>query len=359
MWGRTLIMEFRKSWRGFTIFILVVVIISAGMAQLFPVISEAFEEEMEELEGMEYVHLEIEDEIIHLSWVEVEDAVEYVVVEDRHPYMMMSREVNKTEMNRTTIPHPEDEVRYFAVKYLTNDSAEVPLGMASTVEPTDPMEELMDTAFYRMFTAGRADVTFQEMEGFMSVELYSWWILLVGVYLSYLSVKSITEDYEERRMDVIFSTPIPRKQYILEKFSALALFTLILVSLSGSMLMLSVRAVGEPGGWEFLVSLLISWPMLMVIIAFSMLFAVVTQSSRKAVGGSFAVILIQYALFMAGHMVESLEPVLPFTISYYWDYNSVLLDGVVYPWQILLLLGLVVAAFAATLKVFQNSDIPS
>lgn len=359
MWGRTLTMEFRKSWRGFTIFILVVVIISAGMAQLFPVISDAFEEEMEELEGMEYVHLVVEDEIIHLSWVEVEDAVQFVILEDSHPYMMMSWEVNRTDMNRTTIHHPEDEVRYFAVKYLTNDSAEIPLGMASTVEPTDPMEELMDTAFYRMFTAGRSDVTFEEIEGFMSVELYSWWILLVGVYLSYLSVKSITEDYEERRMDVIFSTPLPRKQYILEKFSGLALFTLILVSLSGSMLMLSVRAVGEPGGSQFLVSLLISWPMLTVIIAFSMLLAVVTKRSRKAVGCSFAVILIQYAMFMAGHMVESLEPILPFTISYYWDYNSVLLDGVVYLWQIILMLVVAGAFVFLTAYHFQDSDIPA
>jgi len=52
-------------------------------------------------------------------------------------------------------------------------------------------------------------------EGFMTIELYSWWILLVGVYLSFLSVKSVTGDFEESRMDILFSTPLSRKEYLI------------------------------------------------------------------------------------------------------------------------------------------------
>jgi len=110
---------------------------------------------------------------------------------------------------------------------------------------------------------------------------------------------------------------------------------------------------------SYLVAMLIAVPLFMVIIAMSMLFAVSFKKSRMAVGASFGVVLIQFGLFATGHLVDSLSFVHPFTLPHYWDYNSVLLDGVVYPWQILLLLGLVVAAFAAILKVFQNSDIPS
>ncbi len=358
MLGRTMLMEFRKSWKGFSIFIIVVVVVSAGMAQLFPVISEAFEE-VDELEGEGFIHIIIEEELIHLSWKENDTFVEYVIIEDSHPYMVTSREIDRTSVNLTYIPHTEEEERYFGVIGITQDSMEIPLGMTSTVEPRDPMEELMETPFYRMFTAGRSDVTFEEMEGFLSVELYSWWILLVGIYLAYISVKSITEDFEERRMDVIFSTPLPRRQYLLEKFFSLSLFTLLMLVLSGLFLMLSVRSVGEPGGTVFFISLVASWPMFTVIIAVSILLAVMTKSSRIAVGVTFAFILVQYSFFMAGHMLKSLEFALPYTISYYWDYNSVLLDGAYKPVNFLILILVTSILIAGALYVFQNEDIPA
>ncbi len=357
MLGRTMLMEFRKSWKGFTIFIIVVVFTAAGMAQLFPVISEAFEE-VDELEGEQFVHMEIEEDIIHLSWKEMDDFVEYIVIEDSHPYMVTSGVVNRTSLNHTSIPHTE-EVRYFAVIGVTDESSKIPIGMTSTAEPRDPIEELMETPFYRMFTTGRADITFEEIEGFLSVELYSWWILLVGIYLAYISVKSITEDFEERRMDIIFSTPLPRRQYLLEKFFALSLFTLLMLVLSGIFLMLSVHSVGEAGGSVFFVSLVTSWPMFLVIIAVSMFLGVLTKSSRIAVGASFAVILVQYSLFMAGHMVESLEFILPYTISYYWDYNSILLDGIFKLGDFLVLSLLTFIVLAAAIYVFDKEDIPA
>jgi len=224
------------------------------------------------------------------------------------------------------------------------------------------IEELMDTAYFRMFTAGRADLRMDQIEGFLSVEVFSWWILLVGVYLGYLSVKNVTDDYEESRMDMIFSTPLSRKQYLLEKFVALSLFTLILLVLSGLMLTISVYSVGASYGLEFnpfMVAIVSSWPMFLVIIAVSMLLAVFFKDSKMAVGGVFTVILVQYAVFMAGHMVESLEFILPYTISYYWDYNSVLLDGVFRAGYFVFLTILALVIFAVSMHIFDRGDIPA
>jgi len=358
----TLRMEFRKNWKGFTIFILVVVLISAGMTQLYPVVRETFEEEAEELEGAELVSLEVlEEGSLYLEWKGIENADEYIILEDTGPHMATSREIGRTGESNITITSvtiSSGEERYYGVVALVEESR-VPIGMASTVERKSPLEEMMETPYFQMFTAGREDLRMDEIEGFLSVELYSWWILLVGVYLSYLSVKSVTGDFEGNRMDILFSTPLSRKEYLIQKFTSLALFSLLLLVLVGSVLVLSVYSVGE--GWmfySFFVSVLISWPMLLVIIAVSIFFAVLFKNSRAAVGASFGVILVQYALFMAGHMLEELRFVLQFTISYYWDYNSVLLDGVVYPWHFLLLV-LVAAVFVvSSLIVFDNSDIP-
>ncbi len=353
--GKTFLMELRKGLKGFTVFTLVVVLIAGGMTQLYPVVQEAMEPD--EMEGAEFVILEVGDEGIYLRWVTVPEAVEYVVMEDSHPYMVTSYEIERTPENHTMVVHAEGE-RYFAVIYVT-DEGEFPLGMVSAQETKDPLEVLMETPFYRMFTAGRPDLTFDEMEGFLSVELYSWWILLVGVYLSYLSVKSITDDYQEKRMDIIFSTPLSRERYMVEKFSALGVVVLVMIVLSGVFVMLAAGTVSDGGGTNLLVALVISWPMFLVIIAVSMFLAVVTGSSRKAVGLSFAFIMLNYGVFMAGHMVDSLSVVHPFTICHYWDYNSVLLDGVVYPWHLVLLTAIALVVLVLSTLFFRKKDIPS
>ncbi|MFO8110174.1 MAG: ABC transporter permease subunit [Thermoplasmata archaeon] len=354
----TIKMELKKGWKGYIIFILIVMLISAGMAQLYPFVSEAFEEEGMGL-NEEKVSLEIGDDFLYLSWEKIE-ADEYIILEDSRSNMATSWVVDNTTDNNITIPREDTEKeRYFGVIAVV-DGKQIPVGITSNVERKSQLEEMMDTPYFRMFTAGREDVRMDEIEGYLSVELYSWWILLVGIYLSYLSVKSVTGDYEKSRMDIIFSTPLSRGNYLLQKYSALGVFTLILVGLSGLVLTLSVYSLGEGMMFgTFFVSILISWPMFMVMIAISFLFAVLFKNSRGGIGASFAVILVQYTLFMAGHMLESLEFILPCTIIYYWDYNSVLLDGIVYPLHLVLLTAIAVVIMAATLWIFRNSDIPA
>jgi len=362
MKGKIMLMEFRKGWKGFIIFIIVVTLVAAGYAQLYPSVMEDMEEN--KLVGAELVNIEIEGDGIHLSWTRVDGSidgsVEYRIVEDTNQYMPNPREIKSTPDNHTIIERNNDEdVRYFGVIARIDGTVEKPIGMASTEETVDPVEKLMDTPFVRLFSAGREDLSMADMEGFISVEVYSWWILLVGVYLAYLSVKSVTTDFEKDRLDVLLSSSVSRKGYLLEKFAALSLFVLIMHVIVGLMIMLSVYSVGESPDIAYLIAMLIAVPMFMVIIAVSMFFAVLFKKSRTAVGVSFGVILVQFGLFATGHLVESLEPVHPFTISNYWDYNSVLLDGVVYPLHLVLLTAIAIIFLVASMKIFQEGDIPS
>ncbi len=362
MKGKIMSMELRKGWKGFIIFIIVVTLIAAGYAQLYPSVMDDMEEN--ELVGAELVNIEIDGDEIHLSWRrdgsdEMNGSVEYLIVEDTNQYMPNPRRIIETTDNHTIIERNKDEeVRYFGVIALI-DETRTHIGMASTEEPVDPIEELMDTPFVRLFSAGREDLSMADMEGFISIEVYSWWILLVGVYLAYLSVKSVTTDFEEDRLDILLSSSVSRKGYLLEKFSALSLFVIFMHVIVGLMIMLSVYSVGETPSISYLIAMLIAVPMFMVIIAVSMFFAVLFKRSRTAVGVSFGVILVQFGLFATGHLVESLEPVHTFTISHYWDYNSVLLDGVVYPWHLVLLTAIAIIFLVASMKIFQKSDVPS
>ncbi|MEF8874626.1 MAG: ABC transporter permease subunit [Candidatus Thermoplasmatota archaeon] len=356
--GKTMLMEIKNSWKGFLIFLLVIVLLIAGFAQAYPSFEDALDDELEGADRVDVEVVEEEDSVtVRLSWTGIEDAENYTLLVSRSPTIIVPMDrvegIQNESYNYTLPLDEEGEVpeRYFSVIAVKewaeeNDSSEL-VGMQTNFERTSALEEVWG-------------IDYGNIQGFISVLWSMWWILLIGLYIGYISVNVITWDYEESRMDIIFSTPLSRRRYLLEKLSAYSLFSLLLVVVSGLVLTLSVYSAGE--GFRlnpFLVSIVISWPMLMVIVSVSMFFAVLFKNSRTAVGATFAVILVQYALFMAGNMLEALEPVLPWTISYYWDYNSVLLDGAVHPLHLLLLIAVAIVLSAFTILLFEDSDFPA
>jgi len=362
--GGTFLFELRNKWKGLTIFLVVALIVVGGMVQLFPVVVDAMEEDVEELEGQEKVRVKVENGNVTLDWDPVENATYYRILEDTGSHMATYEVVEESvDDNETTLFYDTEEERYFAVVAVLEDvREEVFVGMGSTIERKSPMEELMEAPYFRAFTAGRPDVDFRYIEGFLSVELYSWWFLLVGLYLAYISVNGVTDDYEERRLDILFSNPISRRRFLTEKFLVLSFYTFVLLFVSAVVLIGSLHSVGELekfGVWTALATMLGSWPLFLVVIAFSMLFAVKFKRSRTAVGLSLMIALVMYALHIAGNMVDALEWVTTFTILSYWDYNSVLLDEIFKTEHFLGLIILALIIFVAAILIFEREDIPA
>jgi len=358
--GRTFLFELRSRWKGLTIFLIIVILIMAGYVQIFPSISEPFDED---LEGAENVDIEVDEETgnISLDWghwegLESDPDYNYTVLVNYVPNMVQPIYRNDSIVEPNFDFHPsmileEDEEElelYFAVVGVKEDSREF-IGMRSNVERTNPFEELMGTDW-------------TDIGDFIAMLYNMWFILLVGLYLAYVSVNSVTKDFEESRMDIIFSTPLSRRQYLLEKFSSLGFYTFVLLSLTAFAMVGSVYSLGELGKLSastLFLSLIVSWPLFLVLITFGLLMAVYFKSSRTAVGMAFFFIFVQYAFHLVADMAETLEVVKPYTLISYWDHSSVLSEGVVNAFDVGLLLVLSALVFGLTVFVFERSDIPA
>jgi len=124
----------------------------------------------------------------------------------------------------------------------------------------------------------------------------------------------------------------------------------------------SVYSLGESGQLSastVFLSLIVSWPLFLILIAVSLLVAVYFKSSRTAVGMAFFFIFVQYAFHLVADMAETLEVVKPYTLITYWDHSSVLSEGMVNAFDIGLLLVLSVFVFGLAVVVFERSDIPA
>lgn len=392
MFGSTILMEFKTGWKGFFIFTLLIILISAGMPAAYPMFKESL---ITDYEGSENIILELpeddSDNAIDLSWEPVDGAMMYIVRESNQSHMTELTRVIYTADTNLAIPYNFTETRYYVVLALINTTDinfsalfdinitslsdflvlmdyfetafdTVFIGMTATdVGASNPFEEMLNNPAYSGFTGGR-DLNFLEIKGFLTVELFSLWWMMVGFFIAYMAVAIVANDFSEKRMDLIFSTPLSRSRYLLEKFIALSCFSLCVLIIAAGALIAGVDSIGysdelEPG-ISFL-SMFGCLPFLMVITSVGILTAVIFRSTRVGMGLTFMFLLFEFIFYTIAGFSKDLEWFRYISIMEYWDYRAILLDS---DFNIGYFVGLFVAAFVIlglAIYVFKKRDIPA
>ncbi|MBU7024724.1 MAG: ABC transporter permease subunit [Theionarchaea archaeon] len=357
MVNNVIFMEFRSGWKGFSIFAFLIFLISAGMPQLFPSYRDSL---ITELEGAQNVRLTIPEQgEITLSWEPVEGA-SYLVLQDTRSSMVTAQPIYNGEETQIMLPRNGEEDRYYAVMAVLDDT-QVLIGIATTAKMKDPLEDYMNSPLLTGFTGGRY-VSMLEAKGFITMEFFSFWWIFVGLFIAYVSVSAITGDFEGKRMDLIFSTPISRERYILEKFTAMSVISLVIILVAATSLISSIAAMGLSSEFDSktVISALIGClPLLMVFAAFGMLTAVIFQKTRVGIGVSFAFVIGGFFLYTFGEYSDSLRWMKSLSIMNYWDYYSAVFDGV---FKMGDFIGLFIAAFVLiglAVLIFKKRDIPT
>jgi ABC-2 type transport system permease protein len=262
----------------------------------------------------------------------------------------------------TSFPKDFQGNRYYAVLGVTDDPTEpTVVGMISTEKKTNPFDELLENPIYKSMTHGRT-VSVYEIEGFISLEVFSWWVLLVGLFLGYIAVNTVARDFESKRMDLIFSTPLSRKDYLIEKFLALTAYTVALLLLAGGAVIGSVNSLEISTGLTSSAAVLAfigSLPLLMVIIAVGMLTAVYFRNTRTAMGVTFSFVFVEYILSLIGNLSEEFHVLREISIVEYWDYNAALYDNTLLIGEVVVLTILAAVILGFTILVFKKKDIPA
>ena len=392
MFGSTVLMEFKTGWKGFLIFTLIVLLVAGGIPGMFPMFRDSM---LTEYEGSDKLTLELPEEgssnNINLSWEPVEGAMMYIVRESNQSHMTELTIVIYTADTNLAIPYNFTETRYYVVLALINTTDinfsalfdinittlsdflvlmdyfetafdTVFIGMTATdIGGENLFDEFLDNPVYSGFSGGR-DVNFMEIRGFLTFELFGWWWMLVGFFLAYMAVAMVANDFSEKRMDLIFSTPLPRSRYLIEKFTALAVFSLFILVVATLALVGGVESIGYSdeldAGTSFL-TFIGCLPFLLVIVAVGILTAVVFRSTRVGMGLTFMFILFEFIFYTIAGFSQDLEWFKYISIMEYWDYRSMLLDG---SFNVGYFVGLFVVAFLilfAAIWVFKKRDIPA
>jgi len=362
MIGRITYMELRTGLKGLLIFCLLVTIVATAMPLIFPTYRDSI---TEELEGANKVNLELptdEGGMITLSWEPLETATSYMVLEDNRSSMVTAKIKYVGVETSITFEKDFEEKSYYAVMAETTETVDpVLIGIVATEKGDDPFQDLINNPAYSGLTGGR-NISMLEPKGFLTLEFFSWWWMLAGLFIAYLSVSVIGSDFENKRMDVMLSTPISRRRYLLEKFSAMSVIALFIVlvaigGLAGGIA--NINALNEFSAETVFLSLIGCLPFLMVIAAVGIFTAVLFQKVRVGMGVTFAFVFAEFFLYTFGNFSRSLEWMKTVSIFNYWDYSSVIFDDLFKAGDFVILAAVAIAIIVISIWVFEKKDIPT
>ena len=362
MIGRITYMELRTGLKGLLIFCLLITVVATAMPLIFPAYRDSL---TEELEGANNVNLELpteEGDMITLSWEPLEMATGYMVLEDNRSSMVTAKIKYVGTETRITFEKDFEERRYYAVLAETAETVDMVLiGVASTEKGDDPFQDLINNPAYAGLTGGR-NISILEPKGFIALEFFSWWWMLAGLFIAYQSVSVIAGDFENKRMDVMLSTPISRRRYLLEKFGAMSIIALLIILVATGGLIAGIAnidALNEFGAETVFLSLVGCLPFLMAVSAVGIFTAVFFQKTRVGMGVSFAFVIGEFFIYTFGNFSKSLEWMKSVSIFNYWDYSSVIFDNMFEVGDFVLLAAVAIAIVIISIWVFEKKDIPT
>ena len=369
-------MTVRESWKGFLVYTLIMLIMFAGVVQLFPSFAEAFMEDVAEAQGIK-LQWEDEDEMVaNLSWEPVEGAAAYTVLQDNQSFalgrfvglnhtqlidLLVNMEIYNGTDTSLLIQLEDNSTIWYVVFIAMKDGNFTSTGIVSTdaLFTENPFDEFLSNSAYQGFSGGR-DLDFLDIRGFMSVYVGSYLSIMIGFYAAYLGVTVVSRDVERKSMDLILSTPISRRRLLIERMAAVGAMILVLLLILLWAVIGAVEIIGEEvDKMDIAATFLVAFPLMLVIVAWSALLSVWLNDVKMAMGGSFAIAFVLYMISFASSITESLEPMANFTPFGYYRFADLLYGEWTTYGDVAVLVGLTVVLVAIAIWQFRRKELPT
>jgi len=200
--------------------------------------------------------------------------------------------------------------------------------------------------------------SFSTIEGFLSVELFTFfWPILTLAFAIAAGAGMIGTEEESGTLDLLLSHPIPRWRLLLEKFSAVMVFSGIAIGAGLLGLILGTLLVEENIAFGNLAGAVLSiWLLTMLFATLSMALTGVGLRRGTAAGIGAGVAAITFLINTLGPVADLPESLRRLSPWYYYDGGEALTEGLSLG-NSALLTGLVIAFLAIALFGFQRRDI--
>jgi ABC-2 type transport system permease protein len=218
-------------------------------------------------------------------------------------------------------------------------------------------DQLGDIEIPEAMRALIGDVDYGTAEGFVSAEFLSWTPLVLVVFAIMGGTAALAGEESNGTLDLVMAQPVSRTRVAIEKLLGLLIGLLGICAVIYLGWLISVPFVEIDLGYgELAVATLNVVPLIAFFQAFSMWAGVTLPSRGLATGLAVALAIASYFIYYLANIVDVIEPLRQLSVFYHYHGTEVLMDGVHWGGQALIVaLYLLFAGWA--LLSFQRRDI--
>jgi len=265
----------------------------------------------------------------------------------------------------------ENALVYFGVLPFRGETSKASIhGASQTVNTRDMVtsgayDKLMENPIIKSFMGGKS-FDIYSIKGFLCMELFSSLTLFIITYFLIQYAVAFSSEVENKTMDIILSTPLSRRRFFVSRYLSWVAMNLILIVswiifiYVGVLSLRSVFDFNEAADVplaDIARTMILFLPFMLSVQGFCMLASVITNNSMKVHGISFGIYFGMYFLNLLAQLGGKLDFMKYLTISHYWNYNTIFIDGIILWKDTVLLTILSIVLFIAGIVVFERKDL--
>ena len=221
----------------------------------------------------------------------------------------------------------------------------------------EAFEEILELPLYQAFGMSLTD-----LESYIASTVILLVPILITIYAIINATGTLAVEEDDGKLELIVTLPIPRWQIVATKATAVGIALFLILLIVASLAAVTFAAIESQittaiSAGTIFWGLIYAWPIVMAMAMIALFFGAFTPSRRVAALFSTAVFLISYFGSNIAGMLESLEPIQPFFLFYYYDATSNLLINGAEVSDIVILLVAALIAFLLAVLFFQWRNI--
>ena len=225
--------------------------------------------------------------------------------------------------------------------------------------------QILEAGFYQAIIPGAQSIDFTKYEGFWAMEILTILDFFTLFLTVFIPVRLIATEVDKNTLDITLSYPIPRWQFLFQKFLVYLtqVFTFIILIVAGAVI--STVMIGETFNYQHLLMTAVAIFILFFTLgSLSLLAAAIFLESGKSFAISGVLVVGMWLLnsigklaVLGGEQFKSLELLRNLSIHYYLVPGEVFGTGTLPFVETLIVIGIGILAFIGALFIFQKKEL--
>jgi ABC-2 type transport system permease protein len=206
---------------------------------------------------------------------------------------------------------------------------------------------------------GEEIIDFTTLKGFLTIEYFNTtWIFVMGIFSCLFAGALVAEETEKKTLEILFSTPITRTSFIVNKFAGFLTLLIFLSAVSFLGIYLGTWEIGGKIDNRLLVYIFFSGTICIATIgSIGLLFSCVFNEQRFACSLTMILFFLLYIFNLIAVLLEQYPTLKYFSLFHYYDASKIIQRQAICWPDIGILLGVFTIMFVSSILAFRRKEI--